>query len=76
VVQDLASGDIQIQPSSRECLQLQKNDTLGRPKRLGNPVKARYNNDPSISVGRLFLTKLSFQYSMRLISLKKFILLI
>jgi hypothetical protein len=61
VVQDLASGDIQIQPSSRECLQLQKNDTLGRLKRLGNPVKARYNNDPSISVGRLFLTKLSSQ---------------
>jgi hypothetical protein len=54
VVQDLASGDIQIQPSSRECLQLQKNDTLGRPKKLENPVKARYNNDPRISVGRFF----------------------
>jgi hypothetical protein len=46
VVQDLASGDIQIQPSSKEYLQIQKNDTLRRLKRLGNPVKARYNIDP------------------------------
>jgi len=61
VVQDLASGDIQIQPSSKEYLQIQKNDTLRRLKRLGNPVKARYNIDPSISVGGVFLTKFCSQ---------------
>jgi len=73
VVQDLASGDIQIQPSSKEYLQIQKNDTLRRLKRLGNPVKARYNIDPSISVGRVFLTKFCSHRSMHLICLKEVI---
>jgi len=57
VAQGLVSGDIQIQPSLKEYLLIQMNLTLRRLRKQGNLIKARYYNDPSLSVRRLLLTQ-------------------
>ena len=58
VAQDLVSGDIQIRPSLKEYLQIQMNLTLGKLKKQGNLIKARYNNDPFR--GKIIFNPVSF----------------
>jgi len=67
VALDLVSGDIQIQPSLKEYLLIQMNLTL---RKQGNLIKARYYNDPSLSVRRLLLTQLLSCHMHSLISLQ------
>lgn len=70
VAQDLVSGDTQIQPFLKEYLLIQMNLTLRRLRKQGNLIKARYYNDPSLSVRRLSLTQFLSDHMHSLISLQ------